>query len=179
LQATSRRLNHSTPARRVSTQFSSSGRRRPTTAPAVVERLATHTRRIVFLLRRTERRTHFSSSRIQWPSFTPTSNDGSRPLHDDGYAICLLFFGFACLSLGSLVFRSRFLPRTIGALMAIAGVCYLINSFSHFLAPLFATTLFPALFVPIFIAELSLTLWLLVKGVDAAKWEEREKLMAS
>jgi Domain of unknown function (DUF4386) len=58
-------------------------------------------------------------------------------------------------------------------------VCYLINSFSHFLAPLFATTLFPALFVPIFIAELSLTLWLIVKGVDAAKWEEREKLMAS
>jgi Domain of unknown function (DUF4386) len=41
-------------------------------------------------------------------------------LHDDGYAICLLFFGFACLSLGSLVFRSRFLPRTIGALMALA-----------------------------------------------------------
>lgn len=100
-------------------------------------------------------------------------------LHDDGYAICLLFFGFACLSLGYLVFRSRFLPRTIGALMALAGVCYLINSFSHFLAPQFATTLFPALFVPIFIAELSLTLWLIVKGVDAEKWEEREKLMAS
>ncbi|MBC7785256.1 MAG: hypothetical protein H7144_15580, partial [Burkholderiales bacterium] len=38
-------------------------------------------------------------------------------------------------------FRSGFLPRTIGALMAIAGVCYLINSFSHFLSPAFAATL--------------------------------------
>jgi len=94
-------------------------------------------------------------------------------LQGDGYAICLLFFGFACLSLGYLVFSSRFLPRTIGALMAVAGVCYLINSFSHFLAPAFATTLFPALFVPMFIAELSLALWLIVKGVDVAKWEER------
>jgi len=94
-------------------------------------------------------------------------------LHGDGYAICLLFFGFACLSLGYLIFRSGFLPRTIGALLAIAGVCYLINSISHFLSPAFAATLFPGLFVPMFVAELSLALWLLVKGVDVAKWEEK------
>ena len=100
-------------------------------------------------------------------------------LHGDGYAISLVFFSFACLSLGYLVFRSGFLPRTIGALMAIAGVCYLVNSFAHFLAPAFAATLFPTLFVPIFVAELSLTLWLIVKGVDVAKWEERASVPAS
>jgi len=99
-------------------------------------------------------------------------------LHGDGYAISLLFFSFACLSLGYLIFRSGFLPRTIGALMAIAGVCYLINSFSHFLAPVFATTLFPGLFVPIFVAELSLALWLIVKGVDVTKWNERARIPA-
>lgn len=93
-------------------------------------------------------------------------------LHGDGYAISLVFFGFACLSLGYLIFRARFLPRTIGVLMAIAGVCYLINSFSHFLAPTFAATLFPGLFVPIFVAELSLALWLTVKGVNAEKWDQ-------
>jgi Domain of unknown function (DUF4386) len=100
-------------------------------------------------------------------------------LHGDGYAISLVFFSFACLSLGYLIFRSGFLPRTIGALMAIAGVCYLVNSFSHFLAPVFAATLFPALFVPIFVAELSLTLWLIVRDVNVVKWEERASGAAS
>ena len=99
-------------------------------------------------------------------------------LHADGYAISLLFFGFACLSLGYLIFRSGFLPRTIGALMAVAGVCYLTNSFSHFLSPAFAATLFPGLFVPIFVAELSLALWLTVKGVNVAKWEEKASVPA-
>jgi hypothetical protein len=94
-------------------------------------------------------------------------------MHGDGYAISLVFFGFACLSLGYLIFKSGYLPRTLGALMAVAGACYLFNSFARFLAPAFGATLFPALFVPIFVAELSLALWLLVKGVDAAKWEER------
>ena len=99
-------------------------------------------------------------------------------LHGDGYAISLVFFAFACLSLGYLVFRSAYLPKTIGVLLGIAGACYLVNSFSHFLNPGFAATLFPALFVPIFIAELSLTLWLIIKGVDTAKWEVRARVLA-
>ena len=94
-------------------------------------------------------------------------------------AISLVFFGFACLSLGYLVYKSNYLPRAIGALLVIAGACYLINSFSHFLNPAFAATLMPTIFVPIFVAELSLTLWLIVKGVDAAKWEERASALAS
>lgn len=94
-------------------------------------------------------------------------------LHGDGYAISLVFFAFACLALGYLIFRSSYLPKTIGVLLAIAGGCYLVNSFAHFLDPAFAATLFPAIFVPIFVAELSLTLWLIVKGVDVAKWEAR------
>ncbi|HSD73996.1 MAG TPA: DUF4386 domain-containing protein [Steroidobacteraceae bacterium] len=94
-------------------------------------------------------------------------------LHGDGYNICLFFFGFACLALGYLIFRSGYLPRAIGALLALAGACYLLNSLGHFLAPPFAARLFPALFVPVFVAELSLSLWLLFKGVDAAKWDAR------
>ena len=94
-------------------------------------------------------------------------------LHGDAYAISLVFFGFACLSLGYLVYKSSYLPRAVGALLVVAGCCYLINSFSHFLNLAFAATLTPVLLVPIFVAELSLTLWLIVKGVDAAKWEER------
>jgi hypothetical protein len=91
-------------------------------------------------------------------------------LQADGYAICLLFFGVACLSLGWLILKSGLIPRAIGGLLAIAGLCYFANSLAGFLAPAFAATLFPAILVPAAVAELSLALWLVVKGVDAAKW---------
>lgn len=94
-------------------------------------------------------------------------------LHGDGYNISLVFFGFACLALGYLIFVSGYLPKIIGVLLTAAGVCYLFNSFALFLAPSIAGALFPALFVPIFVAELSLAVWLLVKGVSVAKWNER------
>jgi hypothetical protein len=95
-------------------------------------------------------------------------------LHGDGYAISLVFFGFACSSLGYLIFRSGYLPRTIGALMAVAGACYLVSSFAHFLHPATGAALFNAgILVPCFVAELSLTLWLLVRGVNVAQWDGR------
>ena len=94
----------------------------------------------------------------------------SMRLHEDGYGIALVFFAFACLSLGYLIFRSGYLPRTLGALMAIAGVGYLVNSFASFLDPVFASRLFPAILMPALVAELSLALWLTIKGVDTAKW---------
>jgi len=96
-------------------------------------------------------------------------------LHGDGYAISLVFFGFACLALGYLVARSGFLPRTLGALLGIAGGCYLANSFAYFLAPAVAGAIFPAIFVPVFLAELSFALWLLVKGVDSPSWAARAR----
>ncbi|MDP9087759.1 MAG: DUF4386 domain-containing protein [Pseudomonadota bacterium] len=91
-------------------------------------------------------------------------------LHGDGYRISLVFFGFACLVLGYLLCRARYFPKLLGVLMIIAGLCYLINSFATFLDAAFVATLFPAIFVPAFVAELSLALWLLVKGVDSARW---------
>jgi len=94
-------------------------------------------------------------------------------LHGDAYAIALVFFGFACLAAGWLIWRSGFLPRILGAGMGTAGICYLASSFGHFLAPTLAGRLFPALFLPIFVAELALALWLSLKGVDAARWRAR------
>ena len=37
--------------------------------------------------------------------------------------------------------------------------------------PAIANQLFPVLFAPILIAEMGLALWLLIKGVDLAKWQ--------
>ena len=89
--------------------------------------------------------------------------------HGYGFGIGLIFFGFTCLVLGYLIFKSGYMPRTLGVLMQIAGLSYLMNSFALILAPDFANQIFPAILVPAFVAELSLALWLLVKGVSAEK----------
>lgn len=92
--------------------------------------------------------------------------------HESGFGIGLIFFGFECLVLGYLIFRSGYFPRTLGVLMAIAGLSYLTNSFTLFLAPAYAGKVFPVLVLAL-IGELSLCLWLVVKGVDLRKWEKR------
>jgi hypothetical protein len=45
----------------------------------------------------------------------------SLRLHALGYQIALVFFGFHCLLIGYLIWRSSVLPRPLGALLAIAG----------------------------------------------------------
>ena len=72
----------------------------------------------------------------------------------------LAFFGPFCLLIGYLIFRSTFLPRILGVLMALAGVGWLI-----FLSPL-ASHLTIYLKILGFIAEASLMLWLVVFGVN-------------
>jgi len=58
-------------------------------------------------------------------------------------------------------------------LLVIGGVGCLINSFAQIVASALAATLFPLSLLPGFVAELGLVLWLIVKGVDAPKWEAR------
>src|SRR6266566_1205168 len=99
----------------------------------------------------------------------------SLRLHDYGFGIDLVFFGFACLIYGYLLFRSGYLPRTLGVLMAIAGLSYLTNSFTLILAPTYAATILPILVLAL-IGELSLCLWLIVKGVNVPKWNEKARL---
>ena len=99
----------------------------------------------------------------------------SLKLHDYGFGIDLVFFGFACLIYGYLLFRSGYFPRTLGVLMAIAGLSYLANSFTLILAPAYAGRIFLILVVAL-IEELSLCLWLMVKGVNVRKWNEKARL---
>jgi|SRR6185436_13082945 len=96
----------------------------------------------------------------------------SIKLHDYGFGVGLIFFGFVCLVNGYLIYRSGFLPKIIGVLLQIAGLCYLTDSFALLLAPKFAGRLFPAIMIPCFIAELSFCLWLIVKGVNVQKWNQ-------
>lgn len=92
--------------------------------------------------------------------------------HTIGFGIALIFFGVECVLIGYLIYRSGYMPRSIGVLMQIAGVCYVINSFALLLSPPLSSRLFPTILIPSLIAELSLALWLLVKGVNAEKWDQ-------
>jgi len=83
-------------------------------------------------------------------------------------SIALVFFGFYCLLLASLVFRSRFLPRILSVALTIAGLGWVIGSFSGFVAPSLGLASY---LLPISgLGELLFTLWLLVMGVNADKW---------
>ncbi len=79
----------------------------------------------------------------------------------------LLFFGPYCLLIGYLIFRSTFLPRALGVLMALAGLGWL-----AFLFPSVAHHLSLYIEVLGILAEASLMLWLIVMGVNVQRWNE-------
>ena len=93
-------------------------------------------------------------------------------LHDQGYTVSMVLFGSYNLLIGYLIFRSTFLPRILGVLLAISGLCYQISSFGEFLSPSFAAHLEPYVVVT-GMAELLLALWLVVVGVNVQRWKEQ------
>ncbi len=92
-------------------------------------------------------------------------------LHGVAYNIALVFFGVHCLLLGSLVIRSGFLPALLGWLLVVAGACYLVNSATHLVFT--GLDFFPWILLPGLVAESGLTLWLLIVGLDPARWHDR------
>jgi hypothetical protein len=72
--------------------------------------------------------------------------------------------------LGYLVFKSGFLPRILGILLMLGGLCYTVQAVLFFLFPNFDLMIF-GLFA--FIGELLFYLWLLIKGVNVEEWEKR------
>src|SRR6266850_2023035 len=89
------------------------------------------------------------------------------------FSIGMVFFGVQCISIGYLVARSTFLPRILGILLGIGGTSYVIASFVSFLIASFGAHLISFVFPVALIGEGSLTLWLLVKGVNIQRWKER------
>jgi len=80
----------------------------------------------------------------------------------------IVFFGFYCVLIGYLIFRSTFLPRIVGVLMVFAGLGYL-----TLLSKPLADYLSPYNLAPAALGETSLMLWLIVVGLNVPKWEEK------
>jgi hypothetical protein len=77
-----------------------------------------------------------------------------------GWHFGLIFFGLHLGLLGYLVFMSTYIPRTLGILLIIAGLGYLVTSLRPYLFP--NLNLDAAQYT--FYGELIFMLWLLVKG---------------
>ncbi len=103
----------------------------------------------------------------------------SLGVHGAGFDIALVFFGAHLVLVGILIARSGFLPRALGAALGVAGVCYVANTFIGLVAPALAPALFPWILLPGFLAEAGLTLWLLIVGVDPARWVASQPTVGS
>lgn len=85
-----------------------------------------------------------------------------------GVNVAMVFHGFCCLLIGYLVFRSGLAPRILGALMALAGLVWLI-----YLSTPLANYVSPYNTAIGLIGEAALMLWLLVMGVKAQRWKQQ------
>jgi hypothetical protein len=98
----------------------------------------------------------------------------SVKINSQGAAIALVFFGFETVLRGWLIYRSEFLPRFLGVLSMVGGLGWL----TYLWPPLGSKAfVFVALFA--IVGVILTTGWLLIRGVDDAKWRERAALAAT
>jgi hypothetical protein len=82
-------------------------------------------------------------------------------LTSHGTDIAMVFHGVFCILIGYLIYRSAFLPRILGALIAFGGLSWL-----TYLSPPLANYLSPYNLVCGLLGEASVFLWLLAMGVN-------------
>ncbi|HYV24245.1 MAG TPA: DUF4386 domain-containing protein [Pyrinomonadaceae bacterium] len=89
-----------------------------------------------------------------------------------GYAgmIFTAYYGMGWIVRGFLMFRSGYLPKFLGILMAMGGAGFVVRNFAMILAPAYASDIFLMLMFP---GGLILTVWLLIKGVNVPKWQAK------
>jgi len=87
-----------------------------------------------------------------------------------GGMITTAYYGMSWILRGYLIFRSGYLPKFLGVLMAIGGSGFLVRNFLLILTPSYASEVLLMLMFP---GGLTLAIWLLVKGVNVPKWKAK------
>jgi hypothetical protein len=91
-------------------------------------------------------------------------------VHEHGVLVWGLFFALHLFFLGYLVYRSGYIPRTIGVLLVFASMGYLAQNFGSILLPKYKEV-FAWVGYLTGIPEFCFILWLLLKG---AKVQQRD-----
>ena len=94
-------------------------------------------------------------------------------LHSQGFSIAQIFFGLWLLPLGYLVYSSGYFPRILGIALMLGCFGYLLQLVAIYASPDFAPGQLLVLSVAAGIAETLFLLWLLVKGANVPRQEER------
>lgn len=92
-------------------------------------------------------------------------------LHGYGTVVAQIFWGLWLFPFGVLVFKSGVLPRILGVLLIIGCFGYIAASVTVLLFPAAGHLVHELLLAPGGVAELSILLWLLIKGVQARPLE--------
>jgi hypothetical protein len=91
-----------------------------------------------------------------------------------GFLLALVLFGVHLLTLGWLLYRSRYLPRVLGALLVAAGVGYIADSLAGLLLADHGGLVSAVLLTPAVLGEFGLTAWLLLRGVRVPRPATRQ-----
>jgi hypothetical protein len=93
-----------------------------------------------------------------------------------GVLIAQIFFGLWLMPLGYLAYKSGMFPKVLGVLLIVGGACYLVDTLALFLVPNFSKSISTAIVIPSTIAEISMVVYLLVKGVKSpARTEQADQ----
>jgi hypothetical protein len=85
-------------------------------------------------------------------------------------SLFIAFYGTASAIRGYLIMRSGYLPKALGILLMIGGAGFILRGVTYVLAPAYGSFV---MLLPMAVAGIPLTFWLLVKGVDRAALEAR------
>jgi hypothetical protein len=78
------------------------------------------------------------------------------------------FWGLWLIPLGLLIYKSGFIPRIFGVLLFLNAAGYVINSLTFLLFPDYLATVSKTTMVFLFVGEIPLIFWLLIKGVKTS-----------
>lgn len=90
---------------------------------------------------------------------------GFLGVRSQGIQVATMYWGLWLLPLGSLVYKSGFLPRVLGVLVFIAGCSYVVDSMTYYFLPEYARLIANASALPQGVGEIGFSFWMLIKGV--------------
>ena len=93
-----------------------------------------------------------------------------------GLLIAQIFFGLWLAPLGYLTYKSGMFPKALGVVLIVGAACYLVDLLAAFLVPDAGQRIHSFIVVPCAIAEISMVLYLLVKGV---KTQQADRILAA
>ena len=106
-------------------------------------------------------------------AFAPAQIDAlallSLKLYNGAGVVPTLFYGVGWMLLGRLIFISGYLPKWLGALLALAGLSFVIGMLAIIVVPAWSS---PFFLLPMILGMLVLALWLLIRGVDTRAWQK-------